>query len=183
MFSIFIFILLISCSFLVQLFPCRLQYELSENIYLKHLFGLFTMFFFVILLAPLEDKRFIVAKSFAMYIMFVLITKVEYKIFILIILLLFVSYIVVLEKEVQKKMNETLQEQERRETKMYDEINFVVYIVIIVLIIIGVAVFMGEKKIEYKTKFSYITFFFGKVKCAKGLKKYTYSNALKHFMD
>ncbi len=183
MFSIFIFVLLISCSFLVQLFPCRLQYELNENIYLKHLFALFTMFFFVILLAPLEDKRFIVLKSVAMYILFVLITKVEYKIFILIIVLLFISYIVVLQKELQKKKNETLEEQERRETKMYDQINLVVYFIVVILILIGVAIFMGEKKMEYKNKFNYITFFFGKVKCAKNLQKHTYSNALKHLFD
>ncbi len=183
MFSIFIFVLLISCSFLVQLFPCRLQYELNENIYLKHLFALFTMFFFVILLAPLEDKRFIVLKSVAMYILFVLITKVEYKIFILIIVLLFISYIVVLQKELQKKKNETLEEHERRETKMYDQINLVVYFIVIILILIGVAIFMGEKKMEYKNKFNYITFFFGKVKCAKNLQKHTYSNALKHLFD
>ena len=54
-FTIFIFILIISGNFLA-LVPCKLQDELNNNMYVKHLFGLFTMIFFVTLAAPVKDK-------------------------------------------------------------------------------------------------------------------------------
>ena len=42
--AVFIFTLIISGNFLAQLFPCKIQEALTENIYIKHIFGFFTLF-------------------------------------------------------------------------------------------------------------------------------------------
>ena len=54
-FCIFIFFLIISANFLAELFPCRLQYILRNNMVIKHLFGLFSMIFFVVLSSGIKN--------------------------------------------------------------------------------------------------------------------------------
>ena len=51
------------------------------------------------------------------------------------------------------------------ENNIYDKITFILYILIIVFIILGVLLYMGEKKLEYKKNFNYITFFIGNSVC------------------
>jgi hypothetical protein len=47
----------------------------------------------------------------------------------------------------------------------YDMVTYMCYVAILIFTILGVLVYMGEKKIEYKKDFNYITFFLGKPKC------------------
>jgi hypothetical protein len=55
-FCIFIFILIVSANFLAEIFPCRLQHLLRSNMLVKHIFGLFTMIFFVVLSSGIKEK-------------------------------------------------------------------------------------------------------------------------------
>ena len=82
-FCIFIFFLIISANFLAELFPCRLQYILRNNMVIKHLFGLFTMIFFVVLSSGIKNKNIlkIMLTAFVLYIIFILITKCNINIF------------------------------------------------------------------------------------------------------
>ena len=84
-FCIFIFILIISANFLAEIFPCRLQDALRNNMYLKHLFGLFTMIFFVVLTSNLENKNYLYIRSIILYIIFILITRTHHYFFLLVI--------------------------------------------------------------------------------------------------
>ena len=43
---------------------------------------------------------------------------------------------------------------------------------------IGFFVYMGEKKLEYKNDFDYITFFFGKGECRKNNTNVSFTKAL-----
>lgn len=189
-FTIFIFILIISGNFLA-LVPCKLQDELNNNMYVKHLFGLFTMIFFVTLAAPVKDKTIsaVTLNSFLLYLLFILITKVHVKVFYVIAVLLGATYITVLLKEadigtinanasaIDVKNNNTMEQSNEQakenptnvilnnQLKIYDNIIFYSYILILILTFIGVLAYMGEKKIEYKKNFKYVTFFLGKTIC------------------
>lgn len=185
-FTIFIFILIISGNFLA-LVPCKLQDELNNNMYVKHLFGLFTMIFFVTLAAPVKDKTIsaVTLNSFLLYLLFILITKVHVKIFYVIAVLLGSTYITVLLKEADistinanasatdVKNNDTMEQSNENpknvilnnQLKIYDNIIFYSYILILILTFIGVLAYMGEKKLEYKKNFKYVTFFLGKTIC------------------
>ena len=57
LFFIFIFILIVSANFLAETFPCKLQYQLRNNMLLKHTFGYFTMIFFVVLSSNINNKN------------------------------------------------------------------------------------------------------------------------------
>ena len=200
-FTIFIFILIISGNFMA-LVPCKLQDELNNNMYVKHLFGLFTMIFFVTLAAPVKDKTIsaVTFNSFLLYLLFILITKVHVKIFYVIAGLLGTTYIVVLLKEADLdkinanasatdvKNNDTMEQSNKQaekiiltnQLKIYDNVIFYSYIFILLLTIIGVLAYMGEKKIEYKKNFKYVTFFLGKTVCKHSSSNIDMIKALRH---
>ena len=165
-FCIFIFILIVSANFLAEIFPCRIQYLLRSNMYVKHIFGLFTMIFFVVLSSGIKDKDIftIVQISTLLYILFILISKSQIYTFYFILMLLCITYIIHIIKEKEKEnkdeKNDTLEK-----INNYEYIMYVLYILIIIITILGVILYMGEKKIEYKNSFKYITFFFGKPSC------------------
>ena len=177
-FCIFIFFLIISANFLAELFPCRLQYILRNNMVIKHLFGLFTMIFFVVLSSGIKNKNIlkIMLTAFVLYIIFILITKCNINIFFIIILLLGTTYIINIIKEEEIESSK----KELDENNIYDKITFILYILIIVFIILGVLLYIGEKKIEYKKDFNYITFFVGKSVCKGESPSRNMLEAIKH---
>ena len=163
LFCIFIFFLIVSANFLAETFPCRLQNVLRNNMFVKHLFGLFTMIFFVVLSSGIKNKNIenILKNAVILYIIFMLITKCQSNLFFIIIVLLGTTYIINIIKEQEIENNK----KELNEDNIYDTIIYILYIVIFVFIILGVLLYMGEKKLEYKKNFNYITFFIGNSVC------------------
>jgi len=178
LFCIFIFFLIVSANFLAQLFPCRLQYVLVSNMFVKHLFGLFTMIFFVVLSSGIKNKNIlnILKNASILYFIFMLITKCQIYLFFIIILLLATTYIINIIKEDEIESNK----KELNEDNIYDKITFILYILIIIFIILGVLLYMGEKKLEYKKDFNYITFFIGKTVCKGESPSRNMLEAIKH---
>ena len=169
-FCIFIFVLIVSANFLAEIFPCRLQYLLRNNMFIKHVFGLFTMIFFVVLSSGIKNKNIfnITTSSFLLYILFILITKCQIYVFYTILLFLGITYIIhlVKQEEIESSEKESNEKDSNKEIhSIYDNIIHVLYILIIMFAILGVIMYMGEKKIEYKKDFDYFTFFIGKPLC------------------
>ena len=183
LYTIFILILIISANFLAQLFPCRLQKILLENMLFKHLFGYFTMVFFVVLSAPIDNKSLqkVIPEALLLYLIFILITKVNTHIFYILIILLGICYLITLQKnyEIDNNINNS-NEKDSNRIKLYNSILNGIYIIIFVLLILGIIIYMGEKKIEYNKNFSYQTFFFGKPLCKYETPKISIQNAIKH---
>lgn len=175
LFTVFILILIISANTLLPLFPCKFQLLLRDNMLMKHLFAFITMVFFVVLTAPLDDKKNIILKSILLYIFFVLVTKTDYIFFIIILILLTISYLLVLYKT-DKKTNENKTDDE---LVIYDNYLYVLYFLIIILTVFGVLLYMGEKKIEYRRKFKYSHFFYGKPMCREFSPSVSMLKALK----
>jgi hypothetical protein len=164
------------------------------------------MIFFVTLAAPVKDKRISVValNSLLLYLLFILITKVHVKIFYVIAGLLGTTYIAVLLKEadldkinanasasVIKSNDATEQTNEQgkenpedvvltNQLKIYDNVIFYSYLLIFLFTIIGVLAYMGEKKIEYKKNFKYVTFFLGKTVCKHSSSNIDMIKALRH---
>lgn len=183
-FCIFIFILIVSANFLAEIFPCRIQNLLRSNMLVKHIFGLFTMIFFVVLSSGITDKNIfkIVNMSFLLYILFILISKTQIYAFYLILIFLGIAYIINIIKE-QEKENIKSEENDKlinEKINNYENIMYVLYVLIIITTIIGGLLYMGEKKIEYKNNFNYKTFFFGKPSCKGKSPNVNVINALKH---
>jgi hypothetical protein len=190
MYSIFIFILLISAGEILNIFPCSVIGVIKNNIYLQHFIGFLTMTFFVVLVVPIPDKKLnnILSKSALMYAIFILITKTESHFFIPIIVLLGATYLLILKK-VEYRESIERNENVSSKTDTLNKINTIVLInnsiliVIAVLLIIGFILYLGRKKYEYGKDFSYITFMFGRNVCSKTLPTISYNTSLHHLFD
>jgi hypothetical protein len=182
--SLFIFLLIISGNFLAELFPCRFQKDLNDIIALKHIFGFLTLLFFVVLQTPLETFNLIDAfkNSCGLYVMFLLLINSHHITFIVSMLLLTISYILTLKI----KENNTTLESDEDEMAILNTNNNIkriqkyIHISIGFVILFGFLSYLGSKKSEYKKKFSYFTFIFGKTICANDGSKLSYMTGLQN---
>lgn len=159
--ALFILYLLIASNYLNALYNCRLQDLFERNMYLKHIFGFFTLFFFVVLTEQSIQGVTIMRKvwmTVKIYILFVLTTRMNQYLFVIIWFIFFTS--VVISIEIENSKDETYKD------KMKKVQSYLSYLGIIV-IILGVLTYLGEKKNEYGKSFNYKTFFVGTVNCRK----------------
>lgn len=163
--NIFVLFLIIAANYLGELFPCRVQNLLESNIYLKHIIAFLTLSFFVILTDTTSNYKSneIFSISFTLYILFIILARNNKVFFLINLVILAILYVMKLqltdyEKNVDEKSNDIFYERLLILEKVLTLIFFV-------LLICGFLIYMGEKKIEYKNKFNFITFFFGKPSC------------------
>lgn len=186
-YPIFILLLIISSNYLAELFPCRLQNLLKNNIYFKHLFGFLTLVFFVsISIENIGGDIFELMKnSFILYLYFILLTKNNIYFFLTISIILTIIYLAHIELMLIKKKEKNTPielaflELYHGNKNKYGLDNLLHHSLLIILIL-GTIVYMGEKKLEYNKNFSYVTFFLGKNICRGKSDKVTFLNALKN---
>ena len=182
-FSVFTFILIVSANFLAEIFPCRVQYMLRHNMYIKHLFGILTMVFFVVLSIDKNKSIFDIGlNSFLLYILFILISKTHWYTFFIIVFILSIAFFINIEKDRSKQLLNDGDEKTNKiineRIKNYDYQTIIIYILTIFITIIGVLLYMGEKKLEYKNKFDYIIFFMGKDICKEKTSYFSLQKSL-----
>jgi hypothetical protein len=209
-YAIFILILILSGGYVIQLIPCRLQRLLNENIYIKHFFGLLTLIFLINLTDPDERNATlnqILYKSFILYLFFIVIIKTQYKFFMMILLLIGFIFILQIKKNEYKITNvkdedfKNIHKEEHKNIKKEEilkniEVNEkiektekiifiqnILFGIMILFIIIGFITYLGQKKYEYKDKFNFITFIFGKPDCSFSVKKISIKNSISHVFD
>jgi hypothetical protein len=189
-YPIFILLLIISSNYLADLFPCRLRNILENNIYVKHLFGYLTLLFFISI--TLDDigtsVNELIKNSFVLYLYFVLLTKNNKYFFISICIVLAIIYLAHIELKLLKK-KENKNENEKLFLDIYEKrknkfgLDTILHYVILILLALGTLTYMGEKKIEYKDKFDYLTFFLGKQVCKGKSPDVDISKALKNALN
>ena len=88
LFIIFLLVLIISANFLGKMFPSKFRNLLDNNIYIKYLFIFLIIIFFVVLESPIEYIHLdhIIIDSVIFFIFFILLIKVYYKIFTVVLL-------------------------------------------------------------------------------------------------
>jgi predicted membrane protein len=184
--AIFIFTLIISGNFLAQLFPCKIQEALMHNIFIKHIFGFFTLFFFGILAIPELANIPGMISSLILYIIFLINAKTKYQFWIAVFLLYgFIYMLHIIKKEYDSYLSsETTKPQYigiYKERNKYIEITQNISMgLIVILTTLGFLIYMGEKKIEYGNNFNYHTFLLGKPSCrSSSPKDVSFINALK----
>ena len=177
--NVFVLFLIIASNYIGELFPCRIQDLLSRNVYLKHFIAFLTLLFFVVLTdSTREQKRFkeIFNNSIILYVLFLLLINCNRKFFIVVLFLLVLSYIIRLIKN-DYINNHEIDEEVKDHFKYVNYLEFTIYVLFFITLILGFIIYMGEKKLEYKNKFSYITFIFGKPTCKGKSPKTNYIEA------
>jgi hypothetical protein len=163
--NVFVLFLIIASNYIGELFPCRVQDLLSSNVYLKHFVAFLTLLFFVVLTDDSLDftAEEIFQSSMKLYIVFLLLINCNQTFFIYSLGLLCLSYIIkLLLKDAEKDIDD---EYKKKKYETLVLLNKIVFIIFFMVLIIGFIIYLGEKKIEYKNNFKYVTFIFGTPKC------------------
>tara|TARA_B100000900_G_C20597890_1_gene724183 strand:+ start:946 stop:1578 length:633 start_codon:yes stop_codon:yes gene_type:complete len=192
--AIFIFLLIVSGNYLGNLFPCRVQDAFEHNIWLKHFLGFFTLLFFVLLTLPNDDGipppdvSSLLSSSGLLYIFFLILSNTPAWIWLVVFILSSIIYLLELNKNHLKALNKN-EDDDNNAIQNNNKINNFLYIqtslttISIFLTLFGFLVYLGEKKIEYKKNFNYITFIFGAPSCRGITKNKNTLNSLKHIFD
>lgn len=171
--SVFVLYLLISCNFLAQLFSCNLQKVLNENMFVKHIFGFFTMLFCIILVDPRIQKESRYAEgiiyTIIFYIWFWATTKTKYYITVVIFILLLILYILQLHKNNLDKDDKQISKIKTSQTALV--------IIALIITIFGFINYYNLKSKEYNGKngneqWSNKKFFIGVPICKKNSSLY-----------
>jgi hypothetical protein len=132
----------------------------------KHLFGFFIALFLILLSTPFIEKDFtIILKSLLVYAIFILMTKTDIYVFLILLFISVASYSLVIIKTQYIEQNNIGKYKSDKTIKTINTIVRVLYNFFIIILLVGVVVYMGEQKIEYKNNFSYVKFFLGNSSC------------------
>jgi hypothetical protein len=185
LYNIFIMILIISANWMMALYPCRFRTLMTNNILLRHIFGLFTMLFFVVLTNTEKDPKLktLSIDALCLYALFIILLRTPLFIFIAILILLGALYVLNIKKK-EIKGEESLEEKAKEEqlriiSIMTNSISIISYI----LLVSGFFIYLGQKKLEYKNQFSYFTFMLGKTECKDSSPKTSYISGIMHAFD
>ena len=167
--------LIISANFMVPLFSCDLQSLIIDNIIVRHIIGFLTLLFFVRLTGPGKSSfKNIIIDSIILYLWFIASSRITSE-FLYIVLSLAALYFVLYIYE------STTESDNKKDKKVTENIEFAklwISRLLGFIIIIGVILYYGEKRLEYKKDFDILTFIIGKIKCKKYTPNYTLMDKL-----
>ena len=168
--------MLVFSNILLELFGCRLQYFLKNNMLAKHTIGIFLFFIFNVLTdTEISNKSilYVLGMTIITYIWFVLTTRTPFYISIIVILLLVSVF--AFDIYIQRyQQNSELTEDQQEQIDTMKNIRMTIVMFTFILTCVGVFIYYREKKIEYREKFNTFTFLNGNPKC----KNYTPKKAL-----
>lgn len=158
--SLFLLVLVISGNYVGELLGCKVRNILHNNVYVKH-FTLFSLIYFTLGLVGDNKKHpyTVLKETIEIYILYIILSKTNYYVTGIILLLLFIMYNI---DEYQEYMDENKKEYDKEK---YDNIKDNITKLILMLLIFGFIYYLYDKKKEYKNKFKFKKFIFGNVEC------------------
>lgn len=156
LYMVFMFYLIISSNFLSQLYPCQLQQLMNNSMISKHIAGYMTVLFFVVLSSDdTQTASMALLYSLFIYILFWFSTRISFEYLLVFLILSAYLYIIHLyQKETEGDTNKRLK-----------IIRDVVQWFMLIVLVSGLVFDWLEKKMEYKKKFSTLTFLLGRPIC------------------
>ena len=148
--GLFILYMIISANFLAQTFSCSLQKVLNNNMYVKHIVGFLTLFFFITLTSTptptqntnFDEKIFFkkIGMSILLYALFICSTRTNNVFFNIFITLLAANFLI-------KSYTDSLDPEKFKERiKKLNKIATYCGRLSIVILVIGLVLYYGEKK-------------------------------------
>jgi hypothetical protein len=153
--------LVISGNYLGNLFGCKIQQLFRDNMVVKHVLGLFTAYFLIILSTPPENytAESTLVLTLVIYVWFFLTTKMHVYFWVPMILSVLGAYLLWVYKK-QKLVKE-----EGWQKDWIEPLQRVAVLFGGVLTAMGVVAYYGEKKLEYGNDFDAWTFWMGVPEC------------------
>lgn len=173
--NVFILYLVLAGSFLQPLFPCHSTRLISDSMIIRHILGFLTLIFFVVVTdTELDDYMplgTVLAVSAAIYVWFILSSRMTGNFWLALVFLLAALYIIDLYESRQKK-------EDPRVAETLGLVKNGIIAAGVIITLLGVVLYIGEKKLEYKKTFSYLTFFLGTPVCRDTVSRVSYKQSL-----
>jgi hypothetical protein len=175
-FAVFVLYLVISSNFLAPLFSCRLQTHIEESMIIRHILGFLTLTFFVVIASKTKPFTFaqVLGLSGFFYAWFLLTTRMHLHFWVTVIMLVGTIYLIHLYQS--DLTSDTPTEEEDARLTLAKQI-----LAATAGLVTGVGFisYLGEKRIEYGSKFSIVKFFLGAPSCRGASPKVTFFEAFK----
>jgi hypothetical protein len=178
--SLFILYLILSSNFLAPLFSCKIQNFIQSSMLLRHILGYMTMTFFVIVANqknPLPIGK-LIPLSIGLYTWFVASTRMNLYAWFILLIAIGGCYLLQIYQDDIERDTENLDERQDELTG----INLAKKIltgIAIAITIFGVAIYFGEKRIEYGKDFNLSTFVLGVPECRRYTPDISITKSLK----
>jgi Ca2+/Na+ antiporter len=175
--AVFLLFLAIGGNFIAETLGCRTQDLLINNIYAKHFLTFFVIFFTINFSSDenkIEHPINNIFKTVAVYLFFLLFTKMGWKSTVFTVFLLLSVYVLNLFKNYYKNIfNNEKNKTKTHEKKFIDlhtninKMQGFLLLLISITVIVGFTLYFKEKHKEYDKKFNIFKFIFGVTKCRR----------------
>ena len=157
---------LVCINFLVnhlKEFSCSMQSLLSDTILVKHGFNIVAIFFALVLFSRYNamPPHIIIAITFAMYVIFLLLMRCDYRFVLLFIATMLVVFYIEAEKNYRYSRKIIHDEEKKKLTR----IQLALQCASLVFVVIGVVIYIGQHSREFKKGWSWFKFWFGSSEC------------------
>jgi hypothetical protein len=174
--NVFILYLVLAGSFLQPLFPCHSSRLFESSMWIRHLLGFLTLIFFVVVTDTEIDDYLplgsVISVSLLIYAWFLISSKMTASWWLALVVLLATLYLIDLyESRTLKEPPET------KKNLGYAKTGILTMSMLLTLV--GFLIYVGEKKLEYKSEFSYVTLLLGTPVCKNTPNKTPYLESLK----
>ncbi len=173
--SVLLLALAVSGNFVGNTLGCSTQFNMTHNMYVKHILLIFMVFFSLnYTTTENENPSYQIFRAVMIWVCYLLFTKQNITFTILSAGILLLTYIVDTfsiyyeKKSEDKNLGEINIKESKEISELLKGFRSYSFIAGILTIIMGFFIYFGEKNTEYGKDFNGLTFIFGKTKC-KGL--------------
>lgn len=169
--AVFLIFLAVSANFVGNTLNCSIQKLLIENTVVRHLFVMLIIYFTIDFTSKSTMNPIQILKNaFFIYLLFIVLTKQTYGMFIVNILLIFLIYICSIMKQYIQQQKEKNEENKESNLEWNEDIvnlvnNYLQYVLIITLIT-GFILYFNKQYNDHKKNFSIFIFLLGLNKCS-----------------
>jgi len=160
--NLFVLYMLLAGAFLQNLFPCNTTKLFTDSPIVRHLLGFFTLLFFVVITDTEIDGYMplgsVFTVSLLIYGWFLVSSKMTANWWLALVILLGILYLIDIYEERLKMPNPGVIE-------TLDNSKNWLLVLSLFITLFGFLIYVGEKKLDYKSKFDWATFFLGTPKC------------------
>jgi len=171
--ALLIFILILSGNYLDDLFPCKVQYLIRNNLIMKHLVGFMILYFLTVLTIPELRSIRGIGSAIGLYVLFLLSSKINYIAWAVVLFIYAIVYLmnIIVGDLMTRKFN-SKKDKLKNNTLIQHIRRIMSWLVIISIVIIftGFIYYYGMKRMQHGTNFTFKQFVFGTPKCGYEIK-------------
>lgn len=174
--NVFILYLVLAGSFLQPLFPCHSNRLIADSMVIRHILGFLTLIFFVVITDTEVDNYLsfgkIMGLSAMIYLWFLISSKMTSILWVVLLFILAGLYALDLY---DNRLKTTTPDWDA----LVEKLKIGTISVAGLVTITGFLIYLGEKKIQYKSQFDYVTFILGTPTCKETEHDIPYLDAFK----